>query len=71
MKLIVDDWRRAWRWLSVQVATAAILFGAMPVDQQGALLEWVGVPAERLPAVFGLLFLVSRLVPQPRARGAK
>lgn len=33
MKLI-PEWRQAWRMLSVQVASLAIVWGALPVDQQ-------------------------------------
>lgn len=51
--------------LTVHVATAACLFGALPADQQAALLNALGVPPERLPLALGLAFLVARLIKQP------
>lgn len=65
-QLLVPDWRRAWRMLSVQIAAAAVLFGALPPDTQAAVLDLVGVPASRVPAILGLLFMAGRLVGQPR-----
>jgi hypothetical protein len=57
----IPEWRQAWRFASVQVASAAAVFGLLPADQQAAVLEWIGLGPERLPLVLGLLFLVSRL----------
>jgi len=47
MKLI-PEWRQAWRMLSVQVASLAIAWGALPVDQQAAILALFGVGPERV-----------------------
>jgi len=63
MKLI-DNWRDAWRMLSVQVATLAIVWGALPVDQQAAILALFGVGPERVPLVIGLAVIVARVVSQ-------
>jgi hypothetical protein len=65
MKLI-PDWRRAWRMTSVQLAAMAVLFGTLPADTQAAVLDMVGVPATRVPAILGLLFILGRIVGQPR-----
>ena len=65
MKL-VDNWKRAHRMLSVQIASAAVIFRSLPADQQAAVLGFFGITAERIPAVLGLLFIVSRLVNQPK-----
>lgn len=65
----IPNWRRAWRMASVQVAGAAVLFGALPADQQAALLALVGIGPERVPALMGLAVLVARLIDQPRVRG--
>lgn len=65
MKL-VDNWKRAHRMLSVQIASAAVIFGSLPADQQTAILGFIGITPERIPAVLGLLFIVSRLVSQPK-----
>ncbi len=67
MKL-VNNWKRAHRMLSVQIASAAVLFGSLPADQQAAVLEFFGVSAARIPAVLGLLFSVGRLVNQPKTQ---
>jgi hypothetical protein len=68
MKLI-QNWRQAWRMLSVQVAAVAVGWGLLPPDQQAALLAFVGIGPERVPAVLGLLFLAGRLIDQPKTRG--
>jgi hypothetical protein len=65
MKLI-PNWRKSGRMLSVQIAAAAVLFGALPVDQQAAILALLGVGPERMPALLGLAIIVARLVDQPR-----
>ena len=67
MKLI-PNWRRAWRMASVQIATVALGWGLLPPDAQAAMLTAVGVPAERIPALLGALFLVLRLIDQPKVR---
>jgi hypothetical protein len=43
---IVDDWRQAWRWLSVQAMAAAVLFptvlGTLPERYQNSIPDrWV------------------------------
>lgn len=65
---VIPEWRQAWRMLSVQVASAAVLFGALPTDTQGAILDLVGLSPSRLPAVLGLLMIVGRLLAQPKVR---
>lgn len=63
--MLISDWRRAWRLASVQIAALAVLFGSLPADTQAAVLDMVGVPAGRVPAILGLLFMAGRLVAQP------
>lgn len=65
---LIPEWRRAWRMASVQVAALAVVWGTLPEDVQAALLAVVGVPAERVPAVLGLLLLLGRLIDQPKVR---
>ena len=65
MKLI-PDWRQAWRMLSVQVASLAIVWGALPVDQQAAILALFGVGPERVPLFIGLAVIVALVVSQQR-----
>jgi len=63
MKLITN-WRSAWRMLSVQVAAMAVIFGALPVDQQSSILTLIGLAPERIPAVMGIAVIVARVVGQ-------
>jgi hypothetical protein len=64
MKLI-PNWRSAGRMLSVQIAALAVLFAALPVDQQTAILALLGLAPERIPGVLGLAIIVARLIDQP------
>ena len=48
MKLI-DNWKKAWRMASVQVAAGAIAFGALPETVQAAMLGSVGLPVTAVP----------------------
>ena len=68
MKLI-PNWRSAGRMLSVQIAGIAVLFGALPSDQQAAILSLLGVGAEGIPLALGLAVIVARVIDQPRVRG--
>ena len=68
--VLIVDWPRAWRMLSVQAGLLACTIGLLPPDQQAALLAMAGVPAERLPLALGLLFLAARLLNQPAISGA-
>ena len=65
---VISEWRRLHRMASVQLASVCAVFGLLPVDQQAALLSLLGLPAERLPAVMGLAFIVARLWAQPAKR---
>ena len=56
--------------LSMQVAALAVIFGSLPPDQQTAILQWLGLAPERIPAVLGVLFIVTRLVNQPKVNNA-
>lgn len=67
MKILIPNWRRAWRMASVQLAALAVIFGALPADTQASVLAMVGVPASRVPAIMGLLIILVRLIQQPAA----
>lgn len=69
MKLIPEA-TKAWRLLSVQIAGAAVLFGALPADQQASILAMLGIGPERIPALLGLAVIVARVIDQPKARDA-
>lgn len=64
---VIENWRQAWKLFSVQIAALAVAFGALPPNVQAAVLAAVGIPAERLPAIVGLLLILSRIVAQPKA----
>jgi hypothetical protein len=64
----IPNWRNAWRMLTVQISAAAVVFGSLPVEAQGAVLDAVGVSPARVPAVLGVALLVARLIAQPGTR---
>jgi hypothetical protein len=65
---LIPNARRSWRMASVQVAGLAVIFGTLPPDQQAAVLAWLGFGPERIPAVIGALFIITRLIDQPKTR---
>ena len=67
MKLIPNA-GRAWRMLSVQIASVAVIYSALPADQQAAILALLGIGPERIPGLIGLAIIVARLVDQPKTR---
>lgn len=67
---LIPNAGRAWRMLSMQVAGLAVIFGSLPPDQQSAILQWLGLAPERIPAVLGALFIATRLVQQPKVNDA-
>lgn len=54
--------------LSVQIAALAVIFGALPAEQQASILDLLGVGPERIPALMGLSVIVARLIDQPKTR---
>lgn len=66
MKLI-DNARRAWRLLSIQVAAFFAVWGLVPPEQQKAVLGLVSMDPAHVPAVAGVMFILARLVRQPKA----
>ena len=66
----IPEARQAWRMLSVQVGIAAVAFGAMPPDQQTAVLALFGLGPERAPLVVGVALILARLIYQPKLRAA-
>ena len=66
---LIPNWRSAWRMASVQIAALAVLFAALPADQQAAILSLLGVGPERIPAFLGLAVILARVIDQPCVRG--
>lgn len=60
---IVDDWRASWRWLSVQLTGALIVWSSLDPKLQADIVGGL-VPPERVPLVLGVLILAGRLIKQ-------
>jgi hypothetical protein len=58
----IPEWRKAWTFASMWVATAAGIFGALPPEGQAAVLEFMRVPPERVPLVLAVAFMVARVL---------
>lgn len=63
MKLI-DNWHTAWRYITVQLGALMVTWGLLPPEQQSAILAIIGLPAERITAVLGLMVIAGRVVSQ-------
>ncbi|MFY8038878.1 MAG: hypothetical protein ACOVN4_04335 [Bosea sp. (in: a-proteobacteria)] len=66
---LIPDWRRAWRWWSVQASALIVVWVAMPPDAQAALVALFGVPAEKVPGILAALGVVGRMLQQPARKG--
>lgn len=66
--MLIPNWRNAHKLLTVQLGAALVAWGLLPPDQQTAILAWIGCPAERVPAVMGVLVMAARLIAQPKAQ---
>ena len=74
MKILIDDWRSAWRKLSVQFTALIATYGLLPAEHQQAImgaitdtLAAVGIQPERIPAVIAFVWLALRLLHQQAA----
>lgn len=64
MKLkLVEDWRQAWKWLSVQLSAGIVLWLSLPPDTQASIVGGL-FPPERVPLVLAVLVVVGRLIQQ-------
>ena len=64
---LINNQTRAWRLFSMQAGAVAVAFGLLPADQQAAVLDLIGLDPSRVPALLGIVFIVSRLIAQPGA----
>lgn len=64
MRLLIDDWKRAWRLLSVQVAAALIAL-ELAGDYLPEIKEYLG---DDYAKWMGLAVIVARVVRQTPAR---
>jgi hypothetical protein len=68
MMQLIPQWRRAWRFLSMQFAALAMVWLALPADAQAAVLRLLpGMTSERLAGALILAGMIGRLIVQPRA----
>ena len=65
--VLVQDWKSAWRWLSMWFATVLVVWSALPFDTQSAILAMFGISQSTLTAIMGLAIMVGRLVKQDSA----
>jgi hypothetical protein len=63
---LIPEWRRAWRYASVQVAALAVIWLAVPRDMQERILALLPIDEAHLPGLAGALFIVARLIAQPK-----
>lgn len=61
---LIDNWHAAWRYITVQLGALMVTWGLLPPEQQTAILAIIGLPAERITAVLGLLVIAGRVVSQ-------
>ena len=71
-RLLVDDWPKALRWLSVQFSVLLMAFPTLPQEWQAAIILALvtpfGLSAAQLPMLLGGAYLLIRLVRQSKAQ---
>lgn len=65
---LIDNWKKAWRMATVQIAAGAVAFGSLPPEVQTAMLGALGLPLGAAPAVLGVMLIIARVVDQPKTR---
>jgi len=70
MKLI-PEWKKAWKFLSVQLAALVVIWASLPADMHQSIIGVLHLSAEQTTALLGVLVIVGRLVAQPAVRGEK
>ncbi len=66
--MLIPEWRKAWKFLSVQVGAIAVLWAGLPADTQAAVLNFLKLDQQRLTGLIGLTMIVARLIAQPKVR---
>jgi hypothetical protein len=67
-KFLVEDWRDAWKWLSVQISSLLIVWASIPIEQQNAVLSLLGLDQSKLMGIVGVAIILGRLIQQQQAR---
>ena len=65
--MLVENWRQAPKWLSMQFAAALGAWLLIPEGTQALVLGLLGVPAATVPGVLVAGVILGRLVAQPKA----
>jgi hypothetical protein len=66
---LVEDWKNAWKWLSVQFATLLLVWTTLDTDTQATVVSGIAsviginVP---IPMVLAVMIIVGRLVAQSK-----
>lgn len=67
-KFLVEDWKDAWKWLSVQISSLLIVWASIPIEQQNAVLNLLGLDQNKLMGIVGVAIILGRLIQQQQAR---
>ena len=62
---VIDNVNKAYRMITMQIATGAVVFGLLPEAEQLSILALLHIPQSYVPAVLGIAFMWGRLVKQP------
>jgi len=69
-KILIPDWRDAWKWLSMWGAAILVAWSTLPAEQQNAILQLFGINASTLTALMGLAIMVGRVIKQGKDAGS-
>ena len=69
-KFLVEDWRDAWKWLSVQISSLLIVWASIPIEQQNAVLNLLGLDQSTLMGIVGVAIILGRLIQQQQKQAA-
>ena len=69
-KFLVEDWRDAWKWLSVQISSLLIVWASIPIEQQNAVLNLLGLDQSKLMGIVGVAIILGRLIQQQQKQAA-
>jgi hypothetical protein len=64
----IPEWRRAWKMLSVQMASLILVWAGLPETHQAAILALLGIPPGAVTAALGVGVILGRLIDQPKVR---
>jgi hypothetical protein len=68
MKL-VDNWKEAWSWLSMQFLTLAFIWVALPEDTQTVIVSWLPDGVEtHVTSILLVAAAVGRVIDQHKVK---